>query len=148
MNRIAMTVWAGCCIGGWAALSLPVAAAEPTTPPVAPPPPAMVDENTADKARSHPASINANADANPRSSAQANPIEGDPDLEPQVTLIERGDETHEEVRVNGVLRYIKVTSKVGTVYYLLPVNGVDGAYVRRDSLDTGLRVPMWQLFSW
>ncbi|MDR2244907.1 MAG: DUF2782 domain-containing protein [Burkholderiales bacterium] len=110
-----------------------LAAAEPVTPAVAPPPPEMINERAADRVRPP---------------EQVNPIEGDPDLEPQVTIIERGDEMHEEVRVNGVIRYIRVTSKVGTVYYLVPVNGVAGTYVRRDSLDSGLRVPMWQIFSW
>ncbi|MDR0247272.1 MAG: DUF2782 domain-containing protein [Burkholderiales bacterium] len=145
MNRIAIKVLAGLCVGGLATLSLSAVATEvvpPTSTAVAPPPPAMVDENTANKARSDSANVNS------RPLAQANPIEGDPELEPQVTLIERGDETHEEVRVNGVIRYIKVTSKVGLVYYLVPVNGVNGVYVRRDSLDSGLRVPMWQIFSW
>jgi hypothetical protein len=143
MNRIAKAVLVVLSAGvlsasGLATLSLPVAAAEPAAPTgaaVAPPPPAMVDESVANKARSNPA-------------GSPNSIEGDPELEPQVTITERGDETHEEVRINGVIRYIKVTSKIGTVYYLVPVNGVDGAYVRRDSLDSGLRVPMWQIFSW
>jgi hypothetical protein len=141
MNRIAKAALIWLCVVGLVALSLPAAATEPAAPTgtaVAPPPPAMVDESVANKERSNLASP----------PASANPIEGDPELEPQVTIIESGDETHEEVRVNGVIRYIKVTSKVGTVYYLLPVNGVAGAYVRRDSLDSGLRAPMWQIFSW
>ncbi|MDR0251274.1 MAG: DUF2782 domain-containing protein [Burkholderiales bacterium] len=151
MNRIAITILAGWCAGGLAVLSLPAVAAKmspsagvanATSAAAAPPPPAMVDENTADKARSDSANVNS------RPPAQTNPIEGDPELEPQVTLIERGDETHEEVRINGVIRYIKVTSKVGLVYYLVPVNGAAGAYVRRDSLESGLRVPMWEIFSW
>jgi len=130
-------------------LPLSVVAAEEPSPSTgaaaAPPPPAMVDEKTADKAASNSA---ANAAAKPQTNPQANPAQGDPELEPQVTLIEREDETREEVRVNGVIRYIKVMPKVGTVYYLLPVNGVAGVYVRRDSLDSGLRAPMWQILSW
>ena len=40
---------------------------------------------------------------------------------------------------------VKVTPIHGRPYYL--VAGSDGTYVRRDSLDTGLRVPLWVLFS-
>ncbi len=136
MKRSAMAVLAGLFAGGVAALSLSVAAAEPPAPgaAVAPPPPAMVDEKAAAK-------------ANPQPAAVPGQIQGDPELEPQVTIIERGDETHEEVRVNGMIRYIKVTPKVGPVYYLVPVSGTE-TYMRRDSLDSNLRVPMWQVYSW
>jgi hypothetical protein len=41
---------------------------------------------------------------------------------------------------------IKVTPKVGRPYYLV-ADGADGAWVRRDSLDMNLKVPMWLLFS-
>jgi hypothetical protein len=40
---------------------------------------------------------------------------------------------------------VKVTPLHGRPYYL--VAGNDGTFVRRDSLDTGLRVPLWVLFS-
>jgi len=29
----------------------------------------------------------------------------------------------------------------------LVANGADGTFIRRDSLDTGVKVPMWLLFS-
>jgi hypothetical protein len=31
-------------------------------------------------------------------------------------------------------------------YYLVPQSG--GTFIRRNSLDTSLSVPMWVLFSW
>jgi hypothetical protein len=74
-------------------------------------------------------------------------IANDPDLEPQVTIVHRDKETHEEYRVGGRLMWIKVTPQHGRPYYLV-AEGANGAFVRRDSLDTGLRVPMWLLFSW
>jgi hypothetical protein len=137
-----MTVLAGLCVGGLTALSLSAVAASPSGAAVAPPPPAMVDEKIADKAEDKTLY---RSNSRP---PEVNPIQGDPDLEPQVTLIEREDETYEEVRINGVIRYIKVTPKGGPVYYLVPVSGSSGIYVQRDSLDSGLRVPMWQIFSW
>jgi hypothetical protein len=73
-------------------------------------------------------------------------IANDPDLEPQVTIVRRPTETIEEYRVNGRLTMIKVIPKTGRPYYLV-ANGTDGTFVRRDSLDTGIIVPMWLLFS-
>jgi Protein of unknown function (DUF2782) len=69
----------------------------------------------------------------------------DPELEPQVTIIRRDTETVEEVRVGGELRYVRVTPRLGRPYYLVPRAG---RLQRFDTLDTGLSVPMWQLFSW
>ena len=74
-------------------------------------------------------------------------VGADPDLEPQVTIIRRETETVEEVRVNGELRYIKVTPRFGLPYFLVP-SGNGQTFQRFNSLDFGLRTPMWLLFSW
>jgi uncharacterized protein DUF2782 len=73
-------------------------------------------------------------------------IANDPELKPQVTVIRKDTETVEEYRVNGKLTMVKVTPRTGKPYYLMP-DGNDGAMVRRDSLDSNLKVPMWLLFS-
>jgi hypothetical protein len=73
-------------------------------------------------------------------------VASDPELEPQVTIIRREQETIEEYRVNGRLTMVKVTPRHGRPYYLV-ANGADGTFIRRDSLDTGLKVPLWVLFS-
>ena len=62
----------------------------------------------------------------------------DPDLEPQVTIIRNETETVEEVRVNGELRYVKVTPRMRPPYYLVP-SGNGQTFLRYDSLDFGLR---------
>src|SRR5213078_4483655 len=69
-----------------------------------------------------------------------------PQLEPQVTIVRRENETIEEFRVNGRLTMVKVTPKHGRPYYLV-ADGASGGFVRRDSLDSGLRIPLWVLFS-
>jgi hypothetical protein len=75
-------------------------------------------------------------------------VGSDLELEPQVTIIRTETETIEEARINGELRYLKVTPRGGgRPYYLVP-SGNGQTFIRRDSLDFGLRVPMWQLFSW
>jgi hypothetical protein len=71
---------------------------------------------------------------------------GDPDLEPQVTIVRREDQVMEEVRIKGELRYVRVTPRHGRPYFLIP-DGNGATFIRRDSLDSSLKVPMWVLFS-
>ena len=73
-------------------------------------------------------------------------LTSDPELEPQVTITRKEGETVEEARINGKLMWIKVTPRHGRPYFLIP-DGGDGVLLRRDSLDPGLRVPLWVLFS-
>ena len=71
----------------------------------------------------------------------------DQSLEPEVTIIKRGEETVEEFRVHGRLYMIKVTpSSTGIPYYLIDENGT-GKFSRRDDLDNPVKVPMWVIFS-
>jgi hypothetical protein len=71
-------------------------------------------------------------------------IAGDAELEPQVTITRKDTETVEEARVNGKLVWVKVTPRHGRPYFLVP-DGSGNVFIRRDSLDTGLRVPLWLL---
>jgi hypothetical protein len=73
-------------------------------------------------------------------------LANDADLEPQVTIIRRENDVLEEVRIQGELRFVKVTPRNGRPYYLIPDAG-GHAFLRRDSLDISLKVPMWVLFS-
>ena len=86
----------------------------------------------------------------PQPGAASSPVEeyrGATDDEPQVTIIRRETETVEEVRVGGLLRYVRVTPRIGRPYYLVP-NSNGQNFTRQDSLGSGLSVPMWLLFSW
>ena len=47
-----------------------------------------------------------------------------------------------EYRANGKLYMLKVIPKVGKPYYLIDSKG-DGQFARQDSLDSGMRPPMW-----
>ena len=71
-------------------------------------------------------------------------MELDPALEPQVTIIKRGEEKVEEYRIGGKLYMLKVTPPHGVPYYLVDHKG-DGQYSRQDNLDSGVRVPQWVL---
>jgi hypothetical protein len=86
------------------------------------------------------------ADGNPPGLEPLPEVAGDADLEPQVTITRQKEQIVEEARVNGRLVWIKVTPVHGRPYFLVPDQ--DGyTYLRRDSLDSGLWVPLWVLFT-
>lgn len=62
--------------------------------------------------------------------------------EPQVTIKKDVEQTVEEFRSHGKLYMIKITPKHGKPYYLIDDRG-DGKFARQESLDSGLRVPVW-----
>jgi hypothetical protein len=64
--------------------------------------------------------------------------------EPSVRIpVETGDKI-EEVREGGRVVMLKVTPPHGRPYYLVDTTG-NGNWMRRDSLDDGVRVPMWPI---
>ena len=67
------------------------------------------------------------------------------ELEAQVTITRREGEVVEEARVNGQLKWVRVTPVHGRSYYLIPDPAGQGMI--RDPHGTGLRVPLWVLFS-
>jgi len=71
-------------------------------------------------------------------------VTAETDLEPQVTIAKKEGETVEQARVNGRLVWVKVTPRHGKPYFLIP-DGDGNVAIRRDSLDTGLKVPLWLL---
>ncbi|MEO8741024.1 MAG: DUF2782 domain-containing protein [Casimicrobiaceae bacterium] len=73
-------------------------------------------------------------------------IASDAELQAEIKVYHRDQEMIEEHRVSGRLTWIKVTPQHGRPYFLV-ADGPNGGFVRRDSVDTGLRVPMWLLFS-
>lgn len=69
----------------------------------------------------------------------------DPSMEPQVTIKKGDEETIEEYRVNGQLYMIKVIPRIGKPYFLLNKRSPVGE-VHRGDMESGVSVPMWQLF--
>lgn len=76
------------------------------------------------------------------------PLESGQPIEPQVTIIRRGEEVIEEYRINGNLYKIKVTPAVGPVYYLVDRDGDGRLEQRRGGIYADDHVPQWVLFSW
>jgi hypothetical protein len=67
--------------------------------------------------------------------------------EPAVRIpVQEGDKV-EEVRQGGRVVMLKVTPPHGRPYYLVDTTG-NGNWMRRDSLDDGVRVPMWPIHTW
>lgn len=62
-------------------------------------------------------------------------------LEPEVTIVPRGTEIHEEYRLNGRLYMVKVIPVRGPPYYLIDEEG-NGKF-RRSDLEPTIKIPMW-----
>ena len=66
--------------------------------------------------------------------------------DPRVVIKPQEGDRVEEVRDGGRVVMIKVTPPGGVPYYLMDPVG-NGNWTRREALDTGNRVPMWQIKS-
>ena len=66
--------------------------------------------------------------------------------EPRVRIAPQEGDRVEEVREGGRVVMIKVTPPGGAPYYLVDYTG-SGNFTRRESLDPGIRVPMWVIKS-
>ena len=64
--------------------------------------------------------------------------------EPRVRIEPQQGDKVEEYREGGRLMMLKVTPPHGVPYYLIDTTG-NGNWMRRDSLDDGVRVPMWTI---
>ena len=70
-----------------------------------------------------------------------------PGVEPDVTILKRGNDTVEEYRIGGKLYMIKVTPANGAPpYYMVDRQG-DGRFTRQDP-DSGIHPPQWVIFQW
>lgn len=68
--------------------------------------------------------------------------------EPEVTIIHKKEATIEEYRVNGQLRYVKITPKKGKPYYLVDKDGDGQLESRHSDLDGTPPINQWLLLEW
>lgn len=68
-------------------------------------------------------------------------------VEPEVTIIERGQDVIYEYRVRGQIYMVRVVPVVGPPYYLLDTNG-DGTLDTRDDRPWNMATQQWILFNW
>lgn len=64
--------------------------------------------------------------------------------EPRVLIRREEGDKVEEYRDGGRVVMLRVTPRDGPPYYLIDTTG-SGNWMRRDSLDDGVRVPMWTI---
>jgi hypothetical protein len=76
--------------------------------------------------------------------AEPPPLPAAADDEPRVRIPVQEGDTIEPVRRGGVVVAVKVTPPGGKPYFLIDTSG-NGSWMRRDSLDTGLAVPMFPI---
>lgn len=69
------------------------------------------------------------------------------EMEPEITIRNRGGDRYEEYRLRGQLYMIKVTPRVGPVYYLVSRER-GGAFERVNDLDRARIAAQWVLLSW
>jgi len=68
-----------------------------------------------------------------------------PELDqPAVRIPVQKEDKVEAIREGGRVVMLKVTPPNGPTYYLIDTTG-NGNWMRRDSLDDGVRVPMWPI---
>lgn len=70
------------------------------------------------------------------------PVIRDGAEEPRIRIAPQEGDRVEEVREGGRVTMIRVTPPNGVPYYLIDSTG-NGIWMRRDSLDSGLRPPQW-----
>ena len=75
-------------------------------------------------------------------------IDEDDELEPEVTIIQRRDATHEEYRLNGLLYMVKITPAIGLPYYYLDRDGDGLMETRMNDHAWEVKIPQWVIFSW
>jgi hypothetical protein len=107
----------------------------PPPPPAAPPPPATVPEPP-------PLPENYTPPPPPPEQSSVPSVEA----EPEITIVTKGTEIHEEHRVNGRLYMVKVTPKHGKPYYLIDKEG--SGQFRRSDQEPSVSIPMWVIKSW
>jgi hypothetical protein len=90
--------------------------------------------------------------ANPpaaQQSAPPPPPEGGAEevIEPQVTIVQRGENVVEEYRAGGRLYMVRITPPKGYAYFLVDTDGDGNLETRRN--DRSLPpIPQWVLFRW
>ena len=76
------------------------------------------------------------------------PVQSGENMEPDITIVRRGDKAVQEYRRAGKLYMIKVVPDIGPPYYFIDNNGDGRLDVRSNELDQSGRFNLWKLFEW
>jgi hypothetical protein len=105
-----------------------------------PPPPALNKEE-----RDFTTTNNSNNETVPALPEEADDSRNIP--QPEVRIIRKKDSVIEEYRVNGRLRYVKITPSAGMPYYMVDTNGDGTLDTRHNDLDNP-PINQWILLQW
>lgn len=118
------------------ALSLPAASFAADTPP----PPSVKKPATT--------SVPVKNEQVPTIPAETNEADDSRNIpQPEVRIIKKKDAVIEEYRVNGKLRFIKITPSKGNPYYMIDKDG-DGTLETRNDNFTNPPINQWILLKW
>lgn len=67
--------------------------------------------------------------------------------QPEVRIIRKKDTVIEEYRVNGRLRFVKITPSVGSPYYMVDTDG-DGVLETKEDDFSNPPINQWLLLEW
>lgn len=76
------------------------------------------------------------------------PVHSGEELEPDITIIRRGDKIIQEYRVNGQLYMVKIIPDAGPPYYLVDPDGDGNLDVRQSDMERNLNIPQWVILNW
>lgn len=76
------------------------------------------------------------------------PIESGEPMEPDITIIRKGEAAIEEQRMNNRVVRVRVTPAIGPSYYLEDPDGDGNLEVRQSDNERGLQINRWVLFRW
>ncbi|MGD0960290.1 MAG: DUF2782 domain-containing protein [Methylomonas sp.] len=77
------------------------------------------------------------------------PVQSGEEMEPDITITRKGQDTIQEYRRDGKLYMIKVTPQIGPPYYYKPeINGDGEMDVKKNDIDKNTNINRWTLFEW
>ncbi len=76
------------------------------------------------------------------------PVQSGETMEPDITIIRKGNKTIQEFRKNGKLYMVKITPIAGPPYYLIDTDGDGNMNVRGSDIDKGMNINQWKIFEW
>lgn len=76
------------------------------------------------------------------------PVESGEIMEPDITILRKGEDIFEEYRINGKLYMVKITPKIGPPYYMKDTDGDGNLDVRSYEPVRSMDVPSWVLLRW
>ncbi|QWF71286.1 DUF2782 domain-containing protein [Methylomonas paludis] len=76
------------------------------------------------------------------------PVHSGEEMEPDITITRKGEETIQEYRRNGKLYMIKIIPQIGPAYYMLDTNGDGQMDVKKNDMDRNTNINLWNIFQW